>query len=241
MIDVKSTLWIVGFLAFLALIFYIFSGKIKERLWKVGCVIAVTFVLFRYVADPLARVCEDLFLGKRHIHHLYDEERYKINRIVGITMDANGTDYKMDSASPRTILTDTETDSVLIDESANSSLIILETHDGTLIAQCHFYDTRPDANYIVDDGDLKYISQEEASGYTELWRGNIIRYTEKVGDDEFVDKYVRTDGKPLTFFQELLIESKTLSYICLALIFIFALSFTAWLTKTNKKEKLENI
>ncbi len=241
MIDTKSILWLISLFAFLALIFYIFSGKVKERLWKVGCVIAVTFVLFRYVADPLARVCEDEFLGKCHVHCQYDEQRYRVNRIVGVTIDANGADYKMDSASPRTVLTDAETDSVLIDESENCSRISLTTHDSTLIAQCSFYDSRQDAYYIVDDGTLKPVSQEEVDKYTQLWRGNIIIYTEKVGDDDFADKYARTDGKSLTLIQKLLIERKTLSYICLALIFIIALAFTAWLTKTNKKEKPENI
>lgn len=228
--------WMVGFLTFITLIVYVLCGNTKEKLWKIALVIAVTFVLFRYVADPLASVCEDKFLGPLHKNKTYDGERYKVDDIVSIAVAENGTDYKLlNSGVPRVVLTDNEKGEELISEDDSCSHIRLEMYDNILVVECDYFGSKPSTRYLLDDGILKEIEAGEGR-FTQLWRGNIIKYRKEVGDEKYEDAYERTDGKPLSFIQKLLVDDRTPNF-CLLLIFIFSLVFTVWLTKSQKEGK----
>ena len=239
MVDIKALLWLAGMFGLAAFIFYILSGNTKRRLWKIGFVFAVTYVLLRYVSDPINRACMDYFLGERHTHETYKGHRYRVYKVADASVDTSNGHMNIKSGVRIAELYDSLTAGPLISKSDSCISITLNEHDGTLIAECHYYGSKPDAYFTVKDGSLNKIDEQDLNKYFGTWRGNIIKKNFWDTSDQIFGNYVRTDGKPLTLIQIFLIKRDWCMYTYLVLSIIISIVFTNWLTKPNKHEETD--
>lgn len=239
MVDIKALFWLAVIFGFAAFIFYILSGNTKERLWKIGFVFAMTYVLFRYVSDPLDRVCKDYFLGELHKHETYKGHRYRVYDVVDSSIDTTSGHMEIKAGTPIAELFDSLQIEPLISKSDSCISISLNEHDETLIAECHYYDSKPYAYFIVKDGSLTRIDKQKFYKYSSTWRGNIISKDYLDTSGRYVENYVRTDGKSLTLIQKFLVKRDLKAYTYLVLSIIISLIFTHWLTKPNKNEETD--
>ena len=227
MIDVKSASFLLVILAIIAFVVYILVGNTKRKLFKIGLVIAITYILLRFVAGPLVDASEDYFLGPFHNTETYTGDRYRIVETTKVIVDENYKIEKVKKSVNKTLIDD-ETGKYFISEEDSCCYISLGMYDSTLIAYCDFSGDRPSARYVIDNGNFVKIG--EGDNRFSAWRGNIIRESVDAGMYE----YTTTDGKPLTFVQKMLLDEDTLMIIIVVLSFIIAIVFTAWVSKPNK-------
>ena len=239
MVDIKTLFWLAAIFGFAAYIFYILSGNTKQRLWNTGCFIATVYVLLRYASDPIEHACMDFFLGEMHTHETYKGDRYSVCKVADTSIDMTNGHMQIKSGTPIAKLHDRLTNEPLISNSDSCLRITLNEHDGTLIADCYYYGSKPNAHFIVKDGSLNRIDNQDFHKYNATWRGNIIRADFKDTSGNDIENYVRTDGKPLTLIQRFLVKRDLFMYTYLVLSIIFSLLFTNWLTKPNKNEETD--
>ena len=237
MIDYKSLIALVCLLSLMALCIYIFTGNIKERLKQVGFVIGLTYVLFRFVADPLDRVCKNYFLGERHETGMYEGNRYEVSELIDADVEYINGNIDVKYRRSITVLHDKKTTRTLIDRTENCSRIFLKVCDSTVLAECDYLDDRPTAYFLIADSVLESISPKEFAQYDKVWRGDIIRTSRVNSEGERVTEYTRTDGKPLNIIQKALVEDTILMWVSFALCFMISLSLVIWGARREESDK----
>lgn len=230
----KVFLFLVAVLAVLALLFYIFSGNLKNRLWRVGMVVALTFVLFRFVLAPLGEMGESKFLGEFNHTTANDGTRFVA---VEDTTRVRGLDAEGGEMHPVELI-DSERGNVLVGADENYWAIEVRVKEDIVLAKCYDDDAESGENrhfmYILKDGNV--LKKYDDYFDIDFWRGNIIKVEPDI-DADAAPEYYRTDGEPLTMIQKVFISRDALVWGSFLLSLLLAVLVTAWLFRNNKMVK----